>query len=179
MVLAGCFMANPTRGHWLAVWLLCIGLLVGAVACGADVADKSSAAGDREEVVQILTSKEVKHLLRQLPYRYKFRQVPPPEGAQGAIVGRAVGRHRTVLNFGIALGEGGKPVLPRPNAAEIDHQPLSGFTFSGDSVVRGPDGHLKAGSQFQTRSQWDEVTRMEVKMTDLLCRAASGKPCPI
>jgi hypothetical protein len=51
----------------------------------------------------VLSAQETKDLLRQLPYRYEFRDVPAPEGAEVAIAGRAIGRHRTILNFGIAL----------------------------------------------------------------------------
>lgn len=127
---------------------------------------------------RVLTAKETESLLRQLPYRYKFRRVPPPEGMEAALVGRARGRHHTVLNFGIALGDGSNPVLPYAGVAEIDRQSLSGFIFTGDSMVLGPDGHLEAGAQFKTRAQWHEVIRMEVLITDILCREVTGEHCP-
>jgi len=53
---------------------------------------------------------EVKQLFRHLPYRYAFSHVALPKGASGAVSGRAIGAHYTVLHFGVALGSDPKPV---------------------------------------------------------------------
>lgn len=127
----------------------------------------------------VLGAREAEHLLRQLPYRYEFREVPTPEGAEAAVAGRATGRHRTVLNFGIALGHGhyGVPV-PRAGISESYGYPRGGFIFTTDTFVKGPDGRLKPGPQFKTAAQLHEASHMEVMMTDKLCLAATGDHCP-
>ena len=78
---------------------------------------------------------ETKRLLRQLPYRYKFRSVVKPEGAEAAVGGRVVGRHRTTVNFGIALGRGhyGVPV------------PRAGTRYSPVSQAVGSRGFREGG----------------------------------
>jgi hypothetical protein len=126
----------------------------------------------------VLTVKEVKHLLRQLPYRYEFRPLPTPEGAEAAVAGRAFGPHHTVLNFGIALGHGDKPAVSHRKAAESYRYLPGGFIFTSDLFVWGPDGRLKAGPQFRTAAQSREAGHMEVLMTDVLCRATTGEHCP-
>ncbi len=128
---------------------------------------------------RVLSAKETKRLLRQLPYRYEFRQVAKPEGAEAAVAGRAVGRHRTILNFGIALGHGhmGVPV-PRAGTEESYGYPKGGFIFTDDSLIRGSNGRLESNPHFHTAAQWREAGHMEVMMTDKLCLAATGEHCP-
>lgn len=125
---------------------------------------------------QVLSVEETKDLLRQLPFRYEFREVPTPDGAEAAVAGRAIGRHHTELNFGIALGHGSEPVLLRRSPAEIDRQ--RSFIFTSDALVRGSDGRLESAPQLKTPAQWREATNMEVLMTDRLCRATTGEHCP-
>ena len=163
-------------------WLLCgITLIWALTGCG------SSADAGAEETVsveigktRVLSAGESRQLLRQLPYRYEFRKVPKPEGAEAALAGRAVGPHHTVLNFGIALGRRTEGVpVPGAGTTESFSYPRGGFVFTTDTFVRGPDGHLVPGPQFETAAQWRESSRMEVMMTDKLCKAATGEPCPI
>jgi hypothetical protein len=123
----------------------------------------------------VLSVHETKDLLRKLPYRYEFWEVPIPEGAKAAIAGRAIGRHHTELNFGIALGYGLKPVMLRQSAAEFDYQ--RSFIFTSDILVRGPDGRLESAPQLKTAAQWREASRMDVLMTDRLCLATTGEHC--
>ncbi len=127
----------------------------------------------------VLSAKETKRLLGQLPYRYKFRQVAKPEGADATVAGRAVGRHRTILNFGIALGHGhmGVPV-PRAGTEESYGYPRGGFIFTDDILITEPDGDLESNPHFHTAAQLNEATSMAVAMTDKLCLAATGEHCP-
>ena len=146
--------------------------------CGDDAgAEGDIAAGSSE--TRVLGAKEAKRLLRELPYRYEFRPVAIPEGAEAAVAGRAVGRHRTILNFGVALGHGhyGVPV-PRAGTSESYGYPRGGFIFTNDLLIRGPDGRLVSNPHFHTAAQWDEATSMSVMMTDKLCLAATGDHCP-
>ena len=165
------------RRGGLVVWLLCAAALasVGSGCAGGDAEADNLASGD----THVLGVEETKQLLRQLPYRYEFRSVPTPEGADNAVAGRAVGPHKTVLNFGIALGRGhvGVPV-PRAGIAESYGYQRGGFIFTTDTFVKGSNGRLEPGPQFKTAAQWREASRMEVKMTDRLCREATGEPCP-
>lgn len=124
----------------------------------------------------VLSVQETKHLLRQLPYRYEFRKVPIPDGAEAAVAGRVIGRHHTELNFGIALGHGRKPVVLRLNPAEIDYH--QSFIFTDDSFIKGPGGRLASNPRFHTAAQWNEAISMSVEMTDKLCLATTREHCP-
>jgi hypothetical protein len=145
----------------------------GMAGCG----DDAGAEGDSGE--RVLSAKETKRLLRQLPYRYEFRSVAIPKGAEAAVAGRAVGRHRTILSFGIALGRGhyGVPV-PRAGTSESYGYPRGSFIFTNDLLIKGPNGRLASNPRFQTAAQWDEATSMSVMMTDKLCLATTGDHCP-
>ena len=156
------------------VCLLGMAVLVWAITgCGG----AAGAAGSGE--TKVLSAKETKRLLRQLPYRYTFRPVAKPKEAEAAVAGRAVGRHRTVVNFGIALGHGhyGIPV-PRAGTEESYGYPRGGFIFTDDLFIKGSDGRLESNPHFHTAPQWNEATSMSVAMTDKLCLAATGEHCP-
>jgi hypothetical protein len=122
---------------------------------------------------------ETKRLLRKLPYRYQFRSVAIPKGAEAAVAGRAVGRHRTILNFGIALGHGhhGVPV-PRAGTIYSYGYPRGGFIFTDDEFIRGADGRMVPNPQLHSAAQFNEASQMSVMMTDKLCLAATGEHCP-
>jgi hypothetical protein len=112
-----------------------------------------------------LDEAEVKQLLRQLPYRFEFRQVDPADGASGAVAGRVMGPHRTVVHFGISLG--------RDDAT-------GGETFQvTDDAMVIVNGKLKVGDQIHAAAQWNESARMIVDIEEKLCRATTGKPCAI
>lgn len=160
----------------------CAYLLVAAAVgsgCGGASDGETEPAATKSEA-RVLGATEAKQVLRDLPYRYAFKSVAKPEGAQAAVSGRAIGPHHTVLNFGIALGHDttGVPVAG-VGTAESYGYPRGGFVFTTDTFVRGSDGKLVRGPQFKTDAQWREVSHMEVMMTDKLCRAATGEPCPI
>ena len=127
----------------------------------------------------MLGGKETKQLLRQLPYHYEFKPVSQPDGAEAAVAGLAIGRHRTKLNFGIALGHGHNGVpIPGAGSSESYGYPKGGFIFTTDLQVTGPDGRLAVNPRIHTAAQWDEATTMSVMITDQLCLAATGDHCP-
>jgi hypothetical protein len=121
---------------------------------------------------------EVKQLLRQLPYRFEFRPVDPPDGASGAVAGRVIGPHRTVVHFGISLGHDGDPVPLGPGTDTADATGGETFRVTDDTMVI-VNGKLKAGHQFHTDAQWNESARIVVDIEEKLCRATTGKPCAI
>lgn len=127
----------------------------------------------------VLGPEETKRLLRQLPYRYTFRRVAAPHGVGAAVAGRAVGSHRTIVNFGIALG--GKRAVPvlRAGTRYAYGYSRGGFIFTSDLLTEGPDGRLVPNPQLRTAAQQNEASEMTVAMTDKLCKAATGEPCPI
>lgn len=125
-----------------------------------------------------LDEAEVRQLLRQLPYRFEFRQVDPPDGASGAVAGRVIGPHRTVVNFGISLGRGGAPVVLGPGSDTADATGGETFRVTDDTMVI-VNGKLKAGDQFNTAAQWNESSRIVVDIEEKLCRATTGQPCAI
>jgi hypothetical protein len=146
--------------------------------CGANL--EGSPVGGASGETHVLSVEESKQALRQLSYRYKFRRVPNPLGAEAAVAGRAIGPHHTVLNFGISLGRRTKGVpVQGVGTAESYGYSRGGFTLTTDMFVRSPSGRLVPGPQFKTEAQWREASHMEVMMTDKLCKAATGKPCPI
>jgi hypothetical protein len=154
-------MASKMR--YLALGVACSITVIG---CGG------GAAGN-----ETLTESEVKGLLRTLPYRIDFRKVVIPNGADGAVAGRAYGRYKTVLNFGIALGSSPGPVpVPHAGTKESYGYPNGGFLLTDDLNLREVSGELVPTKTFK---QWREAGRMEVAITDKLCRAATGEPCPI
>lgn len=130
--------------------------------------------------MRVLGVQETKRLLRRLPYDYRFRSVTRPAGAEGAVAGLAVGNHRTRIHFGIALGHGHRGVpVPLAGTSESYGYPRGGFIFTDDLLIRGPDGKLEVNPAIRTATQLDEATRMAVRITDMLCRAATHEPCPI
>jgi hypothetical protein len=165
---------------WLLARLLGIASLAWAASgCGNDAGANGEGLGGSGGT-RTLSVKETKRLLRELPYRYKFRSVAAPEGAEAAVAGRAVGRHRTILNFGIALGHGHQAV-PVPKAGTIYSYgyPRGGFIFTNDIFIKGRGVRMVPNPRLHTAAQWDEASEMSVMMTDKLCRAATGEPCPI
>lgn len=159
--------------------LLGVAVLACTVAsCGDDAgAERDNATGFDEPI--ILSTQEAKLLLRQLPYRYKFRSVATPKGADSAVAGQAVGRYQTILNFGIALGYGhyGVPV-PRAGTINAYGYPRGGFIFTDDEFIQDRKGRMVPNPQLHSAAQFDEASHMSVMMTDKLCLAATGEHCP-
>jgi hypothetical protein len=141
-----------------------------AVGCGG------SAIGDGSSTY-ILSTKEAKGLLLQLPYRYEFRHVPLPDEASGALAGKAIGRH-SYLNFGVSLGKNpdGVPV-PKAGTEEAYGYPPGGFVYTDDLLIRGKNHKWHRPARFHTAAQWNEAGRMEVAMEEKLCKATTGEPC--
>jgi hypothetical protein len=167
-------MVESGRLRFLPCLLGIVALAWTTAGCG-----DAGAEGAGSNETGVLGAKETKRLLRQLPYRYKFRPVAKPEGADAAVAGRAVGRHHTRLNFGIALGHGhhGVPV-PRAGTSYSYGYPRGGFIFTDDEFINGPDGRMMPNPQLHTTAQFDEASHMSVMMTDKLCLAATGEHCP-
>src|SRR6478735_971911 len=91
----------PVTRSVVALGLLAL-ICVAVNACGSSVSGSSSTASESRS--HVLSAAETKHLLLQLPYRYRWRQVKPPEGASAALAGTAFGKHHTIVHFGISLG---------------------------------------------------------------------------
>ena len=119
---------------------------------------------------------EVKQLLRRLPYRFEFRPVTPPDGASAAVAGKVIGPHRTVVNFGISFGNEGVPV---PHAGTLNAAGGSTYVITDDTLIRGKHQRLESGKQFHTAAQWRESSKMMVDIEEALCKAQTGKPCPV
>ena len=146
---------------------------VAVSACGSSAPGDSSTASRSSP--QVLSAVEAKRLLLQLPYRYYWREVEPPEGASGALAGTAIGKHRTVLHFGISLGTEAEAVrVPQSGIGNpYDYSEGGGFVFTDDIIIPGG-----VGKQIHTAAQWREANFMEVEMEEKLCKAATSKPCP-
>ena len=162
-----------------AVVLICVIVMVAG--CGANAEGSQQTSGDHSpRDSKILSATETKHLLRDLPYKYSFRSVPLPKGAIGAVAGKVRGSHQTTFQFGVALGRSPYPVpVPQAGIANAVGIPSAGFVFTTNLSVRGPKGNWIEGPEIHTAAQSSESSRMEVAMEEALCRAATGKPCPV
>ncbi len=169
-----CSVANTRSQHLFVCLLGLVALVWAASGCGDDAGAEGGGGQAR-----VLSGKDTKQLLVELPYRFKFRPVAEPGGAESAVAGRATGPHHTVLNFGIALGHGhyGVPV-PRAGTIYSYGYPSGGFIFTSDEFIEGSDSRMVPNPHLKTPKQWDEVSHMEVMMTDKLCLAATGEHCP-
>lgn len=171
-----CSMVRTDRRICL---LLVAAVLVATVAGCGDGAGAEGETTARSGESGVLSTHEAKQLLRQLPYRYTFRSVATPDGAEAAIAGKAVGRHRTVVNFGIALGRGGDAVpVPRAGTRYAYGFRRGGFIFTSDELIENSAGRLIPNPQHPTAAQQNEASEMTVAMTDKLCRATTSEPCP-
>lgn len=147
--------------------------------CGGAAKGEAAQQDARQgSIVHLLRTSQAKRALLALPYSYTFRKVALPRGARGALAGRVVGAHKTVLHFGIALGQHPDAVpVPHSGMSEIGQYP--GFVYTDDELVPGRREKWEPGPQFHTAAQWKEVARMSVAMVERLCRAETHQPCPI
>lgn len=157
-------VANAGRAILLSLFL-CIGTLVGC-------------SGSSN--TSVLSEENAKRALQQLPYRFKFEAVDIPSGAVGAVAGQATGPHETVVHFGIALGDSPDGV-PVRDAGVFDSfgYPEGGFLFTSDLSIGFAEGSVVTNPRYETAKQWSTAIEMEVEMTDRLCKAATGEPCPV
>jgi hypothetical protein len=153
--------------------LLLLGSLVIAGGCGSATADNSN------EEAGVLSAQAAKGALKRLPYRYEFRSVEVPAGASGAFGARVHGPHGTVVGIGVALGKEPRAVpVPAAGTSNAVGSPSAGFVFTNDILV--PVGSkLIANKRLRTRAQWKAANAMATAMEEELCRAATGKPCPV
>lgn len=170
---------RTTLAQLCAVSLGLLGAVSAAAGCGA-AASGQEQPNNPTNHPRILSTSEARGLLVSLPYRYTWRKVPLPQGATGALAGKAVGQYHTVVHFGVSLGvEAGAVPVPRAGVEDsYDYSAGGGFVFTTDLEVPGKNETVHPGSQFHTRAQWNEATSMEVAMEEKLCRAATGRPCP-
>lgn len=124
---------------------------------------------------RVLSTEEARELLLELPYKYRFRKAELPEGASGVLAGTAIGKHHTVLHFGISLGTDAEAVsVPRAGILDPYYYRGAGYVFNSDLVVP-----KSVRTPFHTRAQWNEAIHMVFEMTEKLCRASTGELCPI
>jgi hypothetical protein len=164
-------MERTFRGGLVSVSICIAGAAVFGVISGCG----SSATGDGvTSETKVLSTAESKRLLLELPYRYRWSEVEPPKGASGALAGTAIGKHRTVLHFGISLGTSAEAVaVPQAGMRNPYSYSRGGFVFNDDIIIPGG-----VGKQIHSAAQWREANFMEVKMEEKLCKAATGEACP-
>ena len=127
-----------------------------------------------------MTASEARHVLRQLPYEYQFRPVPLPDGANGALAGRVRGPHDTSFEFSIALGRHpGAVPDPQSGTANAVGVPVAGFVFNDNILIKGRHGNWVTSKEIHTAAQSTESSNMHLEIEEKLCRAATGKPCPV
>jgi hypothetical protein len=136
----------------------------------------SSAMG--AQTMRLLTTAQAKRQLRQLPYRYVFRVIALPVGDSGALAGRVIGAHSTVLHFGLALGSDPEPVWV-PRAGKTNWTQGPGFVYTDDRTVPGIHEKWESGPQIHTAKQEKEANHMGVNIVEKLCKATTGKVCGI
>jgi hypothetical protein len=162
-----------TKGY---IWRLLIHGLLGLVAIVAIIGcGGGSALGD--ESVHVLSPTEAERALLELPYQYKFRHVELPEGATGALAGRAVDQHHIAINFGIALGKKPKEGIRVPRAGNEEAYGYGGFIYTNDLQVPGRHGGWMVNPRFHTTKEWHHAADINVAITEKLCRAETQEPC--
>jgi hypothetical protein len=152
-----------------------LSIAVAASGCGGGATSSSAQSPPGP-----LRVSEAKQLFRELPYSIQFEPVRVPDGADGAFAGRAVGSRGTVVHFGVSLGDRPAAVpLSGAGTASAYGDSRDGFVYNDDLQIPDPHHTWLRAARFRTAAQWSEATTMSVKMMEKLCRAASGKPCPI
>lgn len=156
--------------HRRAAFVLAAGVAVVATVLAVNVFGSSGP--------KTLSEAETKSLLRQLPYRFEFRSVRVPQGASGAVAGRVIGGHGTVVRFGVSLGSGGEPVSLGSYTDFADATGGATFRVTDDAWIV-VNGRPTFGKQIHTQAQWHEAATMKVDIEEKLCRATERKPCAI
>ncbi len=164
-------MARQLRSPVLRL-LLIASICVSAAGCSGTSAD----AGDPH----FLTQSETKQLLLGFQYKFSFRRVALPQGATGALGGRIHGPRHTSFDFGLALGKDAEPVLvPDTNLPNVVRVGPAGFVWTDNTMRRARNGKLIVGRSIHSGAQLREAGHIEVEIEEKLCRAATGKPCPV
>jgi len=159
----------PLRRYLISA-LLGVSFVSLTVGCGG------SALGDGSNSIHVLSTAEARRAILKLPYHYTFRHVPLPEGASGALAGRAIDKHHIFINFGIALGEEPKKGVPVPDAGIEDAYGYGGYIYTSDLEVPGRHGWM-INTRFHTTKEWHHASEIDVAITEKLCRAETGEPC--
>jgi hypothetical protein len=167
-----CSVVERSLKRWIFVYMVlaAIGICLFMLGCGSEsVADESEAS---------LSAEEAKKELQKLPYRYEFIEVTLPDRASAAVAGRAYGRHRTSLTFGVSFGDRPMPVsVPGKQFGDISGTPY--FTYASNLQEPGKKKRWEHGKQLHTKAQWNEAIDMTFEMEQRLCKAITHKPCPI
>ncbi len=167
-----CFMADALNRLVISGAVFASLLLgLGVIGCGGG----AKAEGDEQ---QTLSAAEAKAALRELPYQYKFRTVAVPRDSTAALAGRAYGPSHTSFDFGIALGDGSAPV-PVAQAGISEAVGNPGFVFTTNLVVPVGPAEWENSKQIHSTKQLHTAGDMATEMEEHLCRAITGKPCPV
>lgn len=125
---------------------------------------------DRSEGGKLEPS-DVRPALRVLPYDLKLRRVKGPFDNAASFTGKAQGPHHATLKFSIGIGNPPHAIpVPSAGTKHVEWFEEMNFVFNDDGEI---------GLKFETAAQWREVARMATDIVERLCRAATGKPCPI
>jgi hypothetical protein len=149
-----------------------------AVVAASVLAVGIAAAVTTSSGAKTLDGPETEAVLRQLPYRFRFHGVPTPDGASGAIAGRAIGPGDVALRFGVSLGGAGDAVSLGPHTDVADATGGETFRLSDDTMIV-VDGKPREPARFSTVARWRTAMRMAVAIEEKLCRATEGGACPI
>lgn len=152
--------------------LLIVSICASVAGCGGSSADAGAP--------RVLTQNETKHLLLEFPYRFSFQHVALPQSATGAIGGRINGPRHTSFDFGLSLGKSAEPVLvPDTNLPNVVRVGPAGFVWTDNTTRRARNGKLIVGRSIHSGAQLREAGHIEVEIEEKLCKAATGKPCPV
>lgn len=148
----------------VAIYLLCpSGLFLLLPGCGA------ASGGDL--ATGKLEPADVRPALRTLPFDFTLKRIQGPKGNVASFRGRAHGPHDTMLEFSIGIGDPPKVIsVPGAGTGHAVWEGGSGFVFNDDST---------AVRKFKTAAQWRQVALMAAEVSESLCKAATGEPCPI
>ena len=145
-------------------------LLVLLLASGCGDASSGSAATTSVSTGR-LEPADVRVALRTLPFSSMVERIQGPKGNIASFRGRAHGPHDTTLEFSIGIGDPPKPVrVPGAGTRGVVWEESAGFVFNDDSAV---------ARKFTTAAQWHQVAVMAAEVYGAMCRAATGKPCPV
>jgi len=114
---------------------------------------------------------EVRATLHALPYEIEVRRINGPAGNSASFAGKAHGPHNTTLEFSIGIGDPPHAIpVPGAGTKHLEWFEEMNFVFNDDDAI---------DSKFKTAAQWREVAHMATQVTESMCKAATGEPCPI
>jgi hypothetical protein len=155
-------------------------LTLALVAGGCGSASARDDGTQQESGHQQLNPAVAKEAIQGLPNRVVFKHVAVPEGATGALAGRAFGRYGAYLDFGVAFGPRPKPVpVPEAGITELEGFPKLGMVFTSNVLMRGKGSNWVPARHLKTYAQYREAENMVTAIEEQLCKKATGEPCPV